>query len=60
MVNPKLQIEVEVRKNEFDEILIATPNKEFVADLMFMNQFAVCAGCDAIHCWEYYFPNKVQ
>lgn len=50
--------EVEISNNENQEVLIQVNGKEFIADLMFMNQFAVCASCDSIQCWEYHFPVK--
>jgi hypothetical protein len=28
--------------------------------LLFMNQFAVCKGCDAIKKWEYFFHEPVS
>lgn len=56
MVQPGYQGTVEVSYNEFDEVVLQVNGKSFVADLMFMNQFAVCKECDAIKSWEYYFP----
>ena len=48
--------QVEIKANEFDEVVIVVNNQEFIADLMFMNQFAVCDGCGGIKQWEYFFP----
>jgi hypothetical protein len=33
--------------------------QEFIADLMFINQFAVCRQCEAIKSWEYFFRSPV-
>ena len=56
MLHPSYQGTVEITKNEHDEVLIVTAQQEFIADLMFMNQFAVCT-CGEIKQWDYFFPN---
>jgi hypothetical protein len=56
VVSPNYKGTVEITKNEHDEVLILANNQEFIADLMFMNQFAVC-NCGEIRKWEYFFPN---
>lgn len=56
MLNPSYQGSVEITANEHDEVVIQANNREFIADLMFMNRFAMC-HCGAIQQWEYYFPN---
>jgi hypothetical protein len=56
VIHPDYQGTVEVGCNEFDEVVVTANQQTFVADLMFMNQFAVCQQCDAIKNWEYYFP----
>jgi len=56
MVQPQQQASVTVEVNEVDEVVITVNGKPFIADLMFMNQFAVCKGCGSIRQWDYYFP----
>jgi hypothetical protein len=56
MLQPGHQGKVEVRCNEFNEILLLVNNREFIADLLFMNQFALCKACGGIRIWEYHFP----
>lgn len=56
MIDPSYKGKVDITKNEHDEVLIIAEDKEFIADLMFMNQFAICT-CGEIRKWEYFFPN---
>lgn len=49
---------VEIEHNAFNEVLIKINNDEFIADLPFMNQFAVCQSCNNIKCWDYFFEEK--
>ncbi|HEY9744671.1 MAG TPA: hypothetical protein V6C99_00480 [Oculatellaceae cyanobacterium] len=56
MLQPNYQGTVEVGCNEFDEVVITVNQQTFIADLMFMNQFAVCQDCGAIKSWDYFFP----
>jgi hypothetical protein len=56
VVHPDHQGMVDVHCNEFNEVVVTANNREFIADLMFMNQFAVCKDCGAIKNWEYFFP----
>jgi hypothetical protein len=56
MLQPSFQGKVAVETNDNQDVVIRVNGKEFIADLMFMNQFAVCADCEAIKSWEYYFP----
>ncbi|MBY0402272.1 MAG: hypothetical protein K2X66_00095 [Cyanobacteria bacterium] len=56
VIDPNFTGKVDISKNEHDEVLISAGNQEFIADLMFMNQFAVCT-CGEIRKWEYFFPN---
>jgi hypothetical protein len=44
-----------VSQNEHDDVLIRVGEREFIADLAFMNQFAVCI-CGEIRTWEYFYP----
>lgn len=60
MVQKNFQGSVDVSTNEFNEVLVKAGGQEFIADLMFMNQFAVCKGCDAIKQWEYFFHEPVS
>jgi hypothetical protein len=55
VVQPDYQGTLEVSCNEFNEVVVKTHNQEFIADLMFMNQFAVCSSCGSIKNWEYFF-----
>jgi hypothetical protein len=48
---------VEITSNEHNEVVVRANNQEFIADLMFMNQFAVCRNCGAIKSWDYFFHN---
>lgn len=56
MLQPSFAGQVRVETNAQQDVVIHVNDKEFIADLMFMNQFAVCGACDAIKAWEYYFP----
>ena len=60
VLNPSFKGQVEVTTNDHDEVLVRAgageSRQEFIADLMFMNQFAVCSGCGAIKQWMYFFP----
>lgn len=56
VVQPGFKGNVQVRCNEFNEVVVSAGSQEFIADLMFMNQFAVCKGCGGIRTWEYFFP----
>ena len=64
VLNPSFKGEVEVTTNEHDEVLVRAGSgeskQEFIADLMFMNQFAVCTNCGAIKQWAYYFPKAKE
>ncbi len=42
--------------NEHDEIVFNVDGYEFIPDLGFMNNHAVCKYCGEIKCWQYYFP----
>lgn len=55
VVQKNYQGTVEVGSNEFNEVVVKANGQEFVADLMFMNRFAVCKGCDGIKNWDYFF-----
>ncbi len=57
MLQPAFEGKVDIAHNENQEVVIRVEGKEFLADLMFMNQFAICKECDAINQWEYYFPS---
>jgi hypothetical protein len=59
MLQPGHKGTVEVRCNEFNEILVQVNSREFIADLLFMNQFAVCRQCGGIRTWQYHFPTSV-
>ncbi len=56
VLNPAFEGSVEVTTNPHDEVLVRANGQEFIADLMFMNQFAVCSNCGAIKQWAYFFP----
>ncbi len=58
MVQPSFQGEIEISTNANDEVVIEANQKSFIADLLFMNQFALCKACEAIRSWVYYFPNQ--
>lgn len=60
MVRPEFQSNVVFQSNDKGEVLIQVNGQEFVADLLFMNQFAVCKDCDAIRCWEYDLPSAMN
>jgi len=59
VVQPGFNGQVDVSHNEFNEVVVTAQGQEFIADLMFMNQFAVCRQCEAIKSWEYFFRNPV-
>lgn len=56
VVQPECEALVNIQCNEFGEVIVAVNGQEFIADLMFMNQFAVCRDCGGIKNWEYFFP----
>lgn len=58
MLQQNYQGTVEVSCNDFNEVVITVNQQAFIADLMFMNQFAVCKGCGAFKCWDYFFPTN--
>ncbi len=58
MLQPSFQGKVDIYNNENSDVVVKVNDKEFVADLMFMNQFAVCADCEAIKSWSYFFPKE--
>jgi hypothetical protein len=60
VVQKNVQGEVDVDANEFNEVVVKVGSQEFVADLMFMNQFAVCKGCGGIKSWDYFFHDPVS
>lgn len=56
MVNPKYQGAIDITVNEYGDVEITVNGKTFTADLMFMNQFALCKGCGEKRQWEYSYP----
>lgn len=56
-VRPGYAGKLEVTHNEEADVIIVTDQREFIADLMFMNQFAVCI-CGEIKTWEYFYPKQ--
>ncbi len=58
VLQSSFQGDVQIYTQDSGDVIIKVNDKEFIADLMFMNQFALCKGCDAIHCWEYYYPQN--
>lgn len=60
VVHPDYDGMVEVRCNEFNEVVVTVGTQEFVADLMFINQFGVCRQCGSIKNWEYFFPEQAK
>jgi hypothetical protein len=60
MLRPGFDGQVDIGTNENQEVVIKVNGKEFVADLMFMNQFAVCSDCEAIGAWAYHFPKETS
>lgn len=59
VVHPDYQGTVEVSSNEFNEVVVTANGQSFIADMMFMNQFAVCGQCGGIKNWEYFFHEPV-
>lgn len=59
VINPDYDGMVEVKVNEHEEVVVLAGSQEFIADLMFMNQFAVCNDCGGIKKWQYFFPNRL-
>ena len=55
VLHPSYEGTVKVSYNVYNEVVITTAQQEFIADLMFMNQFAVCDQCGAIKSWDYFF-----
>ena len=55
---------IEIESNDLDEVVVCVhqnnSTQKFVADMLFMNQFAVCKHCTGIKKWEYFFPKKLS
>ncbi len=60
MLQPSFQGAVDIYTNDNKDVIVKVNDKEFVADLMFMNQFAVCSGCEAIKSWQYHYPKEQE
>jgi deoxycytidine triphosphate deaminase len=60
MFQPGFKGEVEVAINAHQDIEIKVNGQSFIADLSFMNQFAVCKQCDATKRWAYHYPQTAQ
>lgn len=60
MLHPDCQVDITVDTNEHGDVLIRAGENTFTADLMFMNQFATCAGCGTKKSWAYYYPEHVE
>lgn len=60
MLQPGFTGQVNIGENEHSEVVIHVSEKEFIADLLFMNQFALCQNCDATSAWAYYFPDVAE
>lgn len=58
MLQPSFEGQVDISTNENHEVVVQVNGKEFIADLLFMNQFAICRECEAIKSWEYHFPKN--
>jgi hypothetical protein len=58
VVQPGYKGQINISHNDHNEVVVMTNQQEFVADLMFMNQFAVCRQCDGIKSWEYFFRKR--
>ncbi len=58
MLQPGHKGKVDARTNEHQELVLTVNKKEFIADLLFMNQFALCKACGGVKKWEYYFPKS--
>ena len=56
VIHPDYDGLVDVKTNEHHEVLVKAKNQEFIADLMFINQYGVCKDCGSIKNWEYHFP----
>lgn len=57
MLAPGFAGSVTVDTNAHEEVVVHVNDREFIADLMFMNQFAVCV-CGEIKQWEYCFSKQ--
>ncbi|MEM0951249.1 MAG: hypothetical protein AAGI66_03785 [Cyanobacteria bacterium P01_H01_bin.74] len=58
VVNPNQKKSFSIKHNAFNEVVICINQEEFIADLAFMNHFAVCKSCDDIKCWDYFFRQE--
>ena len=56
MLQPGFKGDVSIKCNDHDDVMIRVNDKEFMADMLFMNQFAVCP-CGTIGQWDYFYPN---
>ena len=57
-VQAQFRDQMEISINEHDETVVRVGTREIVADLLFMNQFAICGACGGIKQWEYDFPKE--
>ncbi len=60
VLQANVQGQVTVSANPFNEVVVTVGEREFIADLMFMNQFAVCKECGGIKCWAYFFREPLS
>jgi hypothetical protein len=41
-----------------NDVMLTIAGKSYIADLPFMNRYAVCRQCESVRKWTYYYPSK--
>ncbi|MCA9798854.1 MAG: hypothetical protein KC476_03795 [Cyanobacteria bacterium HKST-UBA06] len=61
MPQPHLKADIRIEVTEDEDVMIHVEgHRSFLADLYFMNQFAVCSTCNEIGQWAYHYPKSAQ
>ncbi len=60
MTQPGFSGHIEVETDHHQDVVIRVNGQEFLADLMFMNQFALCETCDSVGDWQYFYPKTEE
>jgi hypothetical protein len=40
------------------DVVLTVGGRQYVADLPFMNRYAVCRQCESIRKWAYFYPDR--
>jgi hypothetical protein len=58
MLQQDRHIPVQVTVTDEMDMRIEVNGRSYVADLPFMNRYAVCKHCESIRKWQYFFPKQ--